>query len=109
MKPVARDGFEGEMISMAQNGLHNISLSKEQEQPKQPIQEETTTGTVESSIVKNQQESTFSVAGDSTRKKIFHLYSCDFDLRCTMLYFVNYILYASSFYLLEFPICVLNL
>jgi dihydropyrimidinase len=78
MKPVARDGFDGEMVSMVQNGIAKINLPNVTSGGvTEPKDVKETKGGGDSgdaaaagqaaTTVKNLQESTFSVAGDNTQ------------------------------------------
>jgi len=72
LKPVVRDGYDGEMVSMLQNGVSKASIT---EAPPKGAGEPVSTPVVAAAGedgklphgVKNMQESTFSVAGDNTQ------------------------------------------
>lgn len=77
LKPVPRTGYDGEMVSMAQNGIENVSISENEKvgSPSALLQMETAStffgsedGIKSPSGVRNQQESTFSISGNDQRK-----------------------------------------
>lgn len=76
LKPVPRSGFDGEMISKAAEGVQSIKISQQQpDQPSAPMSPKLVPNNIHlqnnnpdegsrtPSGVRNQQESTFSIAG----------------------------------------------
>lgn len=85
---MARVGYDGEMVSMAQNGIEKVTIADKPEDVPTPPSSMSVTAPAsifgnEDAIksptgVKNQQESTFSISGNNQRTSILysniHLY-----------------------------------